>query len=127
MGNLTIPADLRDGVEEVLQELGHTINLRVSSGGVLDVNNPGAGQSPQIDTLYPFEGFIYMYDDYYVDGTTVQRGDRLCLVDLKGLPEDLLPEVGNDIVDGTSVYNVVATNLPEASGIPVIAILQLRG
>lgn len=125
MGDSSIPIDVLDGVEEVLDEVGALCQLRVTSGGTIDVNNPGAGSSPETTIDYPFDGLFYNYEDKHIDGTVVKVGDRRVIASIKDLP--ITPAPGMLVVRGGSSYSIVDVDLPEVSGVAVVGIFQIRG
>lgn len=128
MGDLLIAQDLLDGVTDALGDLGATRQVRIITRGALTPGNPGAGGSQSVEDV-DVEALIYGYDEKYIDGTAIQTGDRQCLLSIGPLTTAQIEAIrpGSRIVDGSNVYSIVNANMIEAAGVPVTAIVQLRG
>jgi len=129
MGDATIAQDLLDGVADALDDLGDTRTVRVTSFGALVPGAPGDGGTPT-DADFSAEVVIVDYDEKYVDGTVIRAGDRQAIVSIGPLSAAqvaALSVAGAKIVDGSAVYSVVSANVPEVAGVPVVAILHVRG
>jgi hypothetical protein len=128
MGDMTIAQDLLDGVADALADLGSTRQVRIITRGALTPGDPGAGGAQTVVDVN-VEAVVAGYDEKYVDGTTIQVGDRLAILSIGPLSTAQVAALkpGARLIDGIQVYSVVAANIPEAAGTPVVAVLQLRG
>jgi len=128
MGDLTIAQDLLDGVADALADLGATRKVRVITAGALTPGDPGAGGA-QSTADFNVEAVIVDYEERYADGTVVRAGDRQAILSIGPLSATQVAALapGARLVDGSKTYSVVSANLPEAAGVPVVAILQVRG
>lgn len=128
MGDITIPADITEGVAEIMEEVGWTIIFRRVEYGPIDPDNPGAAP---IETVIDksFEGFIYDYEDRFINGTSVLQGDRLIIISIDGFTQTEIDAVEppNYIVDSGDVYGIIESRKIDVSGITSVIIAQIRG
>ena len=128
MSDPTTAQDFLDAVTEVLDSLGSTKSVRVIAYAALDANNPGAGRT-QTPTDYSVEAIIYDYDDKYVDGSTIQQGDRAAVLSIDPLDSSVVELIKPNakLVDGSTIYAIVDVKATEIAGEKVALFLQLRG
>ena len=119
--------DFLDAIEDTLADLGSTREVRVVAYGAINASDPGAGRA-QTSTDYEVEALIYDFADDYVDGTTVEQGDRQAIIDLDPLETSVISLIKSDakIVDGSIIYTIVNVQSVEVAGEKVAMILQLR-
>ena len=127
MGEPTTAQDYLDAIACVMEDLGTTRQVRIVTYGSLDVNNPGAGK-PQSTTDYNVESLIYDYEDKYVDGATVQHGDRVAVIDIDPLETSVISLIKSDakLVDGSTIYTILNVMSVEVAGEKVTIMLHLR-
>jgi hypothetical protein len=128
MGDASIAQDLIEGVTDALADLGGTRTVQIYTEGALNPINPGAGK-PKIAEDLSVEALLYDYEDSYIDGQTVLRGDRKAIIDIAQLTPTQLSGVaqGAVLIDGSDRYTVVGTSTIEVAGVTVTIILQIRG
>ena len=128
MGDLSIAQDLLDGVEDVMFEVGDTRTLRMLTDSVRDPLNPGAPPT-RIATDFDLEAYIYDFDEQYFPGANSIDGDLLAIIDIMTLTEAQREavDVGNQVVKGSTVYEVTARRRIEFAGVAVTYVLQLKG
>jgi hypothetical protein len=128
MGDLTIAQDILEGVADALADLGTTRQVRVTAFGALTPGDPGAGGAP-VDTDFDVEAVVADYEEKYVDGAVIRAGDRQAVLSIGPLSAAQIAALapGAKLLDGPSVYSVVSANVPEVAGVPVVAILHVRG
>jgi hypothetical protein len=128
MGDTSIAQDILDGVTDALADLGDTRTVRIFTEGSLDPGDPGAGR-PKTPEDVPVEALLYDFEDEYVDGKTVLKGDRNALIDIGQLSAAQLSgiEQGSLLIDGSDNWTVVGKVEVEAAGVTVAVILHVRG
>lgn len=128
MGDTTIAQDLIDGVADAMATVGDTKTIRIVTEGSLNPSDPGAGK-PRTPEDLSVEAFLYDFEDEYVDGTTVLKGDRKAIIDLSQLTSVQIAGIkqGHELIDGSESYKIVAKNPIEVSGLTVTIILHIRG
>lgn len=128
MGDLSIAQDLLDGVVDALGDLGDTRTVRIVTEGALDIGDPGAGR-PKTNEDVPVEALLYDFEDEYIDGTTVLKGDRKAIISIEPLTVAQVAgiEQGAKLIDGSDIYTIEGTNEIEVAGTPVTIILHVRG
>ncbi|MCH9664661.1 MAG: hypothetical protein K0U41_02295 [Gammaproteobacteria bacterium] len=92
----------------VAQEIGPRVlpaTLIVITRGPRDPADP-TEPGPEIRTPHPCRGFIEDYDDDKIDGTLVQRGDRLVTLIGGTLPSGIIPTGSDKVTIEDSTYNV---------------------
>jgi hypothetical protein len=127
MSESTTAQDFLDAIVDMLSELGISRKVRLVTYGSLDANNPGAGRT-QTPTDYTVPAILYDYADYQIDGTTIQDGDRLAIVDIGSLSASVIDEIlpNTKLVDGTTIYTIVRVTSAEVVGKKIVVILQIR-
>lgn len=100
---------------------GQPVTLRVVETGEY---NPALGSVERTEVDYAAVGVRMDYEQRYIDGTTIQRGDQRLLVPPQGIPK---PETGNQIVMGGKPFAIVNVGTIDPDGKPALYELQLRG
>lgn len=128
MGDTSIAQDVLDGVADALADLGDTRTVRIFTEGSLNLSDPGAGK-PKTPEDVPVEALLYDFEDEYVDGETVLKGDRKAIVDIGQLSAAQLSGIkqGSMLIDGSDNWTIVSKNDIEVAGIIVTIILHIRG
>lgn len=128
MGDTSIAQDVMDGVTDALGDLGDTRTVRIFTEGPLNLGDPGAGK-PKTPENIPVETLLYDFEDEYVDGKTILKGDRNAILDIGQLTPAQLAGVkqGAMLVDGSDNYTIVNTSKIEVAGAVVTIILHIRG
>lgn len=127
MGDLTIAADIIEGVVDIMEEVGATLNLRTIVYGDTDIDNPGAAPTETI-TNTPFEGFMFAIQDEYIDGTSILEGDQNIIVSIDGMTDEVIDAIapGNYVLDGSKTYSIIRAVPVSVSGVKVVLIIQVR-
>ena len=127
MGDLGIPQDIIDGVDDVMVEVGSTFTITIIEYGAVDPDNPGAAPS-ETPTVIEFEGFLYDIEDNKIDGSTVLRGDQNLLIAVSTLSVAEVGQItpGNYIIRGAESFNIIASEPIKVSGITTVVIAQVR-
>lgn len=128
MGDTSIAQDLIDGVTDALADLGDTRTIQIYTEGALDPADPGAGKPKSAEDL-SVEALLYDYEDEYINGQTVLRGDRKAIIDIAALTSTQLAGIGQGsiVIDGSDKYTIIGTSAIEVAGVTVTIILQIRG
>jgi hypothetical protein len=116
---MTDEADILLGV---LTSWGKSIKLRTRSRTPYD---EATGDVTETATDTTIRGAFLNFRDSLIDGQTIRRGDRRVILPGRDLAVEPQPEV-NQIVDGTTVYQVVDVKRHEARGDVVAYTLQVR-
>jgi hypothetical protein len=127
MGSPTTAQDFLDAVEDVLDDLGDTRVVRITTYGVIDPADPGAG--PSVSTTdYNVDAVLYDYQDRQIDGTAIQQGDRQAVLAVDSLSSAVIAAIlpGAKLVDGSTVYSIVRASPVEVAGETVTIFLQIR-
>lgn len=128
MGDTSVAQDLIDGVKDALEVVGDTSTVRIFTEGALDPLDPGAGR-PRTPEDLSIEAFLYDFEDEYIDGTNVLKGDRKAILDVSTLTSIQISgiEQGTTLIDGADSYAIVGTEDIEVAGVVVTMILHVRG
>jgi len=128
MGDTSIAQDVIDGVADAMGDLGDTRTIRIFSEGSINLSDPGAGVTRTPENI-PVEALLYDFEDEYIDGTTVLKGDRNALIDLAQLTSVQIGgiEQGSLLIDGSDNYTIVSKNEIEVAGVTAALILHIRG
>lgn len=128
MGNSDLTTDLIQGVADNMAEVGSTRILRLLTESAIDVNDPGAAPTITLEDI-PIECFLFDFIQEYMPNASVINGGTMALLDMTGLTEAQYDQIepGNEIVDGSKVYNIILTTKIEADGVPTMFIVQLKG
>ena len=103
MGDTTISQDVIDGVNEIIAEMGRTINLRVRV-------NSGSNFNPTITyTDNNIESVVVDYKIREIDGTLIKQSDKkfIFLSTFEPILNDL-------IVDAGKTYSIINISIVEA-------------
>lgn len=127
-------SDLRqemiNAIARNIEVFGTSRTFRVVAQGAVDPNNPGTPPGTT-ETDIPVNAFIYDYEEQYIDGTTVRRGDRIGIFHTRDLDILQLIAIGSAdysyLIDGSIQYTVVSANFIEMNGQPIMFKMQLRG
>ncbi|MFO0271366.1 MAG: hypothetical protein ACK53W_12630 [Gemmatimonadota bacterium] len=116
---MTDEADILLGV---LSEWGKPIKLRTLANGTYDETTGNVVQTPTDRTV---RGAIISYRDNLIDGSSIKRGDRRVIIPARDLTVEPEPET-YQVVDGSTVYQVVDVKRHEARGSIVAYTMQVR-
>jgi hypothetical protein len=125
MADLTIPADIMDGVSDIMAEVGKPVFLiQDIESGETDDDDPTKGPSlvPSAKTV---QSFFYSFQDEEVDGNLVRSGDRKAIISLK---DTGISEVTTAfyIREGLIRWEIVQSKAIELSGVTATVILHIR-
>lgn len=128
MGDTSIAQDILEGVADALDAVGDTRTMRIITEGALDINDPGAGR-PRTPEEFGVEAFLYDYEDEYINGTSILKGDRKAILSIEPLTAAQISGIkqGAKLIDGSDIYTVEGTEGIETAGITVTIILHVRG
>ena len=127
MSDATTAQDFLDAVTDALVDLGTTRKVRAVAYAALDTSNPGAGRT-QTPTDHNVEAIIHDYQDKYVDGSTIQEGDKKAILSIDPLDSAVVELIKPNakLVDGSTVYTIVHVQSVEVAGEKIVTFLQLR-
>lgn len=130
MGDPGIATDLKDGIEDLVAELGQTVTIRRNEGtAFVDPSQKWQGTVESLQD-YSAEVLILDYRAQDVDGTAIQKGDKRALIDMKSLAitpdDDCLFFEAYPVPANTGPWHIVKVQLTEIAGVTVVAELQLR-
>lgn len=128
MGDVTLAADIIEGVVDIMAEVGSTHTFRIITYGDPNPSDPGAPPTEIIDDTdveaYTFD-FVeeYMPDANVIDGGLmgIMSIDPLSSIQIDGI------EPGSYLINGSKIYPVVKSNIIQVAGVPSTAIVQLKG
>lgn len=107
--------------QRMIERAGGMVVLRRVERGDYD---PETGGAPSWPVDYGAVGVKVNYDERFIDGTQIRAGDQRLYMGAVGIPK---PQAGDQVVVGTSVYEVVRVAAEEPADVPVVYILQIRG
>jgi len=115
MPDLSIPADIIDGVQEIMELVGIDAYIRVRV-------NSGTGYDPTItdtDNAVILVPVAYKLKD--IDGEVIKQGDRQFL-----LLTEFEPSTSDFVVLGGDIYTIISIQIVAVSGITVLYKIQGR-
>lgn len=124
MGFQSIAEDFITACIDVIDEVGETLTVTYSTKGDIDPNNPGAGRTKTSGSM-PVEGILTDYENDYIDGTLIKKGDRLAILSVGCLTVPI--EQGMFVNDGTRSYKIEFLENPQVSGNTVVVCANIRG
>lgn len=83
-----------------------TATLLKVTHGTRDPLNPSAGRQ-RIETSHTGNGFIEDYNEFQIDNTLVQRGDRRIILLGASISGSAIPEPNDQITIESVTYNIV--------------------
>ncbi|QOZ25279.1 hypothetical protein [Bradyrhizobium sp. CCBAU 51753] len=123
--------DLQGDIAELLDDpdYGRKVVLRREVPGTYDETTGATAPATQLSNTT--RGLLLGYRDSLVDGTLIKRGDRKCILRVKGMtmsPQetdllDVFDKTGKVITD---TYTVVSFKTGELGGVPYLYTLQVR-
>jgi hypothetical protein len=127
MGDVSIAADIIEGVADAMADVGSTRTLRLITYGDVDPDDPTAPPTEVLDDN-DLEALLFEYNEKYMPNTSIEEGETMCIVSIQDLTDDQVDEIipGNYLIDGSTTYSISAVNPIEVAGITVTAILQLK-
>jgi len=119
---LSLGADLQAGAEQLLIQFGRSMTLRKLAEGAYD---PATGGAPApTATDYTVIGVLLQYSDMYINGGTILKQDRRCIIAAKGMT--VVPELGDRIIADGVTYAVLEVVVKEVSAVPATYVMQIR-
>jgi hypothetical protein len=98
------------------------MTLRKLAEGTYD---PATGGAPApTATDYTVIGVLLQYSDMYINGSTILRQDRRCIIAAKGMT--VVPELGDRIIADGVTYAVLEVVVKEVSAVPATYVMQIR-
>ena len=120
---MALSDELQQSVADLVDELGKSLTLRKVAEGTYDPATGEVSGGSTSDTSVV--GVLYDYGDEDIDGTRILMGDRRCLIKTKNL--SVVPEQGDRIVDGSTIYTVVGIKTHEAGSVVSGYNMHVRG
>jgi len=116
---MTFYSDMADMVNELLDDFGQTVTLRRTVAGTFDATTEteSGGSTSDITTT----GIQKNYRQDQIDGTRVQHGDRLYILD-----DDQVPVLSDKVKVGSVYWNIVDIQTVNPAGTPLAYFVQVR-
>lgn len=104
----------------LIEQFGTPVNLKRTVGGSVD---PVTGvETAGTETVYVPNGIFKEYDEKMIDGTRIQYGDRMLILD-----NTIEPIASDEIEISGNYWNVVSPiKAKSPAGIPLVYIAQVR-
>jgi hypothetical protein len=122
---MSLAEDLQLDVNDVLDDpdFGRDVTLRKVIPGAYDATTGGTAAATTTNTAT--RGMLLGYRDSQINGTTIQRGDRKCIMKV---PNNVTPEVSDRLVVGAETLSVVDVRRVALGedGTVIVYILQVR-
>ncbi|MCP4161575.1 MAG: hypothetical protein GY760_15995 [Deltaproteobacteria bacterium] len=117
--------DILDAIDEdLMPEVGFSADfIKRVKGALIDPLNPSKGYSYS-DERHTVDVFVYYPEQKDIDGTLIQKNDKMVLVDIK----DMTVIVDNTFRfdDGTNVWNIANVEYVPVGDTNATLILQVR-
>lgn len=125
MGDTTLAQDYIDAANALVLAFGETQSMRLETGGVLDPNNASAGKTGKTVTDYP-DVDVAFYDsvDDFFNSENIETGDRVAVVVCESVPVKITTAMR--LIDGDTIYKIVAVETQDIAGIEIVSFLQVR-
>lgn len=123
MGDLSLGQDFVDAIKDLLDESGKTRILKVTALEPIDPDDPGAALDETL-VNYNVECILVDYEDSYVSGSNIEKGDRLAIISTSDLSFEVA--IGMKLVDGSEIYKITNVDNPEVAGINPVALANIR-
>ena len=116
---MTFYADMAAVANELLAEFGAAITLRRVSGETFNAVTGAAsgGSSADLATV----GIVKTFRANLIDGTRIQHGDRLVILD-----DTQVPVLTDKVLIGADYWNIVDIETKSPAGIPLVYFVQVR-
>ena len=124
MGIQAVSDDIITAIVDVLDVVGNPLLLNYNTEGVLDPLDPGAGKT-KTPVSVSVDGILVDYEDSFIDGTIVKKGDRLAILSVACL--EIAVEQGMFIEDDSRTYKIIHAEKPQIAGSTVVVYAQVRG
>jgi hypothetical protein len=123
---MNLAEEFRAGCLEVLTAFGGdrpvAMVLRQLTPGTYD---PATGGAPTPTTNdYDVIGTLLKYSDLFINGTTILREDRKCIISAVGMT--VAPKIEDRIIADGITYAILEVETKEISGIPMDYVMQVR-
>ena len=112
---------LQGSASRLLRDRGRLMTLRCRAGGAYD---PASGAAVVTQTDSPCFGATFPFPALLIDGTRIQAGDQKVLLAVQGLTFD--PAIGDQLLIGGAVQNIISVQPIGPDGTVVIYRLQVR-
>ena len=111
--------DMAKVARDLINQFGATITIRRTTGETFD-RVAGTTSGGSTATFTP-KGIIKDYNKNDIDGTRIQAGDRLLVLDdtVEPLLTDKISSSGED-------WNIVSVEVKNPAGTPLVYFLQIR-
>ncbi|MES0340679.1 MAG: hypothetical protein ABUK08_00025 [Candidatus Humimicrobiaceae bacterium] len=128
MGDVTLAADIIEGVVDIMIEVGSTHTFRIITYGAPNPSNPGAPPSEVIDDTN-IEAYTFDFNEEYMPDANVTEGELMGILSIDPLSQAQIAEIkpGSYLIDGSDTYSVIKSNIIQVAGVPSTAIVQLKG
>lgn len=112
-------AAMADRAADLIARFGTTVTLRRTSGGTFNVATESwSGQSTADLTS---TGIVKGFRADLIDGTRVQHGDRLLILD-----DSQAPQMTDKVVLGGYAWNIVDIETKSPAGTPLVYFVHIR-
>lgn len=112
--------DMATVARELLEEFGQAVT--VNRDTLEDINpETFVETTPPTTTAYTPNGILKDYSDGMIDGTRIQTGDRLMILD-----DTIEPLAGDRLTIGGEEWNIVAWRTSDPAGTALVYFVQVR-
>ncbi|MGT2493126.1 hypothetical protein ACU4GD_28100 [Cupriavidus basilensis] len=122
---MTFYQEMAETADELLREYGKQRVLRRLTPGQYDPDTGTVTEAvedfPGTAALFDFE--LQSAGQAFAPGSLIQIGDKQCLLSPIGMPQ---PVIGNLLLDGAEVWQVMNVKTVNPAGTPVLHELHLR-
>jgi hypothetical protein len=106
---------------ELLADFGATISITRTTGRV-ESDITGAVTSAGSVATYLPKGILKEYNNMQIDGSKIQTGDKLLVLD-----DTVLPLMTDKPIVNGKTWNIMDIEIKEPAGIPLVYLVQIRG
>ena len=112
-------ADMAAVANDLLAEFGAPVTLRRRSGGTFDpVTGTATGETT---TTLTTTGYVKPFRTDLIDGSRIQRGDRMLVLD-----DTQAPAMGDTVLIGTDYWHIIDIETTSGPSTPVCYFVHLR-
>jgi hypothetical protein len=131
MGDITLAEDVKEGVADIMSEVGSTHTFRIIEYSAPSPTNPGAAPTQTIDDT-DIEAYTFDFIQEYMPTANVLEGELMGILSIAPLTEEQISKIkpGTELIElpapYTETYKIVKSDLIRIAGIGATAIVQLK-
>jgi len=116
---MTFYTEMAAVANDLLSEFGASITLKRTTPGTLD---PVTGIESSASTAnLTTTGIVKTYATKLIDGTRIQAGDRLLILD-----DTQVPDMTDQVLIGAEYWNIIDIMPVDPAGTPLVYFVQVR-